>query len=239
MNKHNLPPDYIPRLERTYDDKMAQQQIYGKFINTRAGLVYHAFHPGRHVQETLKTFILPSEHYNKIYVGMDFNVDPMTAVICTYNEYDKSIQVFDEVYLNNSNTFQACEHIRNKYGAYKITVVPDSTSIKRTSNAVDTDYEIIKQYGFDVVWSRNPPKQNRYNCVNKLFNENLIQVDNDCKFLIRDLNLLSHKNQDQRLGHITDALGYLCWHLNPIGVKVPEAKIIDEEDHAKSRKSLY
>jgi PBSX family phage terminase large subunit len=215
-----LPEEFIHSLEATYDPKLLAQELDGSFINLSSGRVYYSFDRAKHT-----TAVKPdtNDYRNQVYVGIDFNVNPLCAVICHYN--NGVLSVFDEIYLENSNTFAAASIIKAKYP--KAIVVPDATGKARKTSSITTDHQILRNAGLNVkVQSTNPSVKDRYNCVNNLiFRGNLIIHDKAVK-TINDLEQLVYDNKDSSLSHISDALGYIAWYLSPLKAPQQESKNI-------------
>ncbi len=206
-NAGNLGTNYIKNLYEQYDPKLAKQELEGQFINLSEGKVYYFFDREKHVQ--------PIQYNNELLTyGIDFNVDPMCAIV----SYKKNnvLYIIDEIYLRDSNTFAVAEKIKTSYPSVRKEVVADSTGDKRRTNAKNTDHEILRRYQLDVVKFKNPYVKDRYNNVNRLLSQNRIVIDPKCKKLIEDLEQLVYENQDDMLSHISDALGYVAWHFEPL-----------------------
>ena len=208
----HLPEGYLDSLIAQYDKKMILQELEGEFVNINSGQIYHAF-DREHCVKDLPRKNLP------IWVGMDFNVNPMTAVFAEI--WDDTIYIFDEMFLLSSNTHKMREEIKKKYGVRGINIVPDGTGkALKTSSAGVSDHVLLKEYfGYNsIIDSANPYRQDRFNCVNNLLEKYRILINPKCKMLIKDLEQVTHNNDDKMLSHISDALGYLCWRLFPITI---------------------
>ncbi len=214
-NIGNLTQNYYKVLIRQYDSRLAIQELEGGFINLNVGKVYHAFDRELHVKKV-------SHEHAIVYVGLDFNVHPMCGVYCV--QRDGVIQVVDELYQEDSNTFKAAKEILTKYPWYDIRVIPDSTGNTRVTSAKqkDTDHQILRDANLKVEKVRNPVVRDRQNNVNRLLEQNKLVISPNCKKLIADLEKLGHDNKDDMLEHISTALGYACWHLQPM--KKPKRK---------------
>jgi PBSX family phage terminase large subunit len=212
-NKH-LPDGYIASLMDQYDQKLYQQELEGEFINVTQGRVYYAFDRTIHVQE------IKDDGKSTLYVGMDFNVHPMTAVVFQF--YDNTFYIIDEFYLENSNTPEMCRELVRKYGE-GLSIIPDSTSDKR-STSVTTDFEIIRGHNLNLLSTHNPYVMDRVNNANRLFEQNRVIINPCCKKTINDLEKVSWKTgkneidgiSDKMLTHISDALTYGLWKLAPL-----------------------
>lgn len=207
-NPH-LPEGYIASMAAEYSPKEYQQEVLADFVALSEGRVYHAFDRTEHVRD-----VFPSD-FGAIYVGMDFNVNPMTAVLA--NVTQGCIEVFDEVYLANSNTYAMAEEIRKRYPHRRIIIAPDASGSARKSSSTQSDHEILKSYGFEVQTStRNPAIEDRYNTINGRMRESRISIAPKCLKLIRDLERVEHDKNPSYLTHISDALGYLAWRIFPL-----------------------
>lgn len=212
MDNHHLPAHYIESLMSSYDSKMIRQEVYGEFINLVADAVYYSFDRTKNVR-AFEPLDLP------LRIGMDFNVNPMTAVI-GWVTHD-TIYIWDEAFLTDSNTYKMSEHlIAEGYG--HCDVIPDGTGkALKTSSAGVSDHIILEQYGFDVLASTNPFAVDRHNCVNGLLEKARIVIHPRCVRLIKDLEQVSRGKNDPMLTHISDALGYLAWWSFPIRKERP------------------
>jgi len=203
-----LPEGYIDMLLGSYDSKMIQQEIYGQFLNTVSDAVYWAFDRTKNVREFEKPDL-------PVWIGMDFNVNPMTAIIAFIQ--GDTIFIWDEAYLGDSNTYKMCEHLISR-GFGQSSVVPDGTgkALKTSAHAGISDHLIIEQYGFNLMAATNPFAIDRQNCVNGLLERARIVIHPRCVRLIKDLEQVSRGKNDPSLTHISDAMGYLAWRTFPI-----------------------
>jgi len=208
-NLENIDEDYLKMLAKM-PEKERKRFLEGEFTNDDDGAAYYAFDREKHVRNIPK--------YNgSLFVGMDFNVHPMTAVIGQYIE-DK-FYIHDEIFLENSDTYKMVSELKSR--GYKGTVIPDSTGRNRKTSG-KSDHNILEEAGFKIPHVRNPFVTDRVNNINRLFTDNRIIINPKCKKLIGDLEKVSWKDNkldqktDSMLTHISDALGYLCWKLSPI-----------------------
>ena len=218
-NRH-LPEEYLQMLEESYDSKMLQQERYGHFINVGGGLAYYSFSCERNVKPC------PITNGKPLYIGMDFNVNPMTAVACQY-EGNKT-RVVHEFWLENSNTEEMGKTILAFFGGARgITIIPDSTGANRKTSSTLTDHAILRELGFEVPKVLNPLRRDRFNCVNGRLERGLIEIDPSCTKLIRDMEAFVEADEKKtpQLGHVSDALGYGEWFNFPIDYRgLAEAK---------------
>jgi PBSX family phage terminase large subunit len=208
-NMQNIDDDYLNMLNSMPEDQRIRF-LNGEFNDESDGQVYYSFRRDDHVKDVKR---IPGT----IFIGLDFNVDPLCGVVLQM--IDGKIQVFDELYLNNSDTYKACDElIRRGYKGAR--VIPDSTGRNRKTSGM-SDFDILKQAGFQIESTHNPFVTDRINNVNRLFTNNQIIIDSKCKKLINDLEKVVWKDNkldqktDKYLTHISDALGYACYKLKP------------------------
>jgi hypothetical protein len=169
-----------------------------------------------------------------VYVGSDFNVDPMAWVLC--HKYSDGLDVFDEVWLRNTSTQQTLDHLHKRYGNHRagFRFIGDASGRARktsASTAAQSDYLIIKAdrrfYNASVAYPKsNPAVVDRFASCNALIcnanGERRLLVNPRCKRTIADLNARSYKPGTREpadsgdVGHITDALGYVIHSQFPL-----------------------
>jgi PBSX family phage terminase large subunit len=218
-NLENIDQDYLNLLSKM-PEKERNRFLLGLFNDESDGVVYYSFKREEHVAPVTKT-------NGTLFVGMDFNVDPMTAVIFQF--IDNKIMVHDEIYLNNSDTYKMSAALKAK-GLGGATIFPDSTGVNRKTSGM-SDFQILKEAGFKIESTRNPFVFDRVNNVNRLFQANKIVIDPKCRKLINDLEKVSWKDNkldqsgpNKHLTHISDCLGYACWALDPINPSVAKVE---------------
>jgi hypothetical protein len=157
---------------------------------------------------------------------MDFNVNPMTAVIS--QRAGGQCHVLDEIVLPNSNTQEMMDEINRRYAGREGVVHPDPSAASRKTSAPagETDLTIIERAGWTVY--RNSPYKliDRINSVNAMLlnaqGARRLLISPSCRHLIKAIDALTYKDgtkiPDKRFGltHITDALGYLIMAVFPI-----------------------
>lgn len=220
-NIQNIDEDYI-KLLGSLDEKQRTRFLLGEFGDDSDGLAYYSFNRDLNVKEIDKSF-----HVGQVRIGMDFNVQPMTAVVSYF--VNNIFYIVDEAFLENSDTQKMTIHLIKKKQIG--TVYPDSTGRNRKTSG-KSDFIILEEAGFTVHPTRNPFITDRVNNINRLLAEGRIIIDPKCKKLINDLEKVSWKNEDldqktdKMLTHISDALGYLCWALDPMIEKDRESRTI-------------
>lgn len=210
-NLANIDEEYIKLLE-AMPEKERDRFLNGLFADSDDGRAYYAFDREAAVDPTIRRL------HGQVYVFMDFNVNPMTA--CVASICNDEIHVFDEVFLNNSDTQKMAIELKKR--GYHGTVIPDSTGRNRKTSG-RSDFLILEQAGFRIESVHNPLQVDRVNNMNKLFSDNRIKIHPRCKKLINDFERVSWKDnkldqtgENKMLTHISDACGYGAWRLFPI-----------------------
>lgn len=220
-----LPDGYVETLKGSYDEKIYAQEVLGQFVNIQSGRIYYGFDRKTHVTK------LERSPNHPVYIGMDFNVNPMTATVGQI--YNNIVHIFDEIYLSDSNTNQMAEAIVAKYGT-NVQIIPDATGkALKTSSRGYSDHAILESYGLRVAGGSNPFRMDRYATVNNLFEKRRVLVSDKCVKLIKDFEQVTFKDgsnlpdtKDSSLTHISDAFGYLCWFAFPILPRRSEVKLM-------------
>lgn len=208
-NLENIDEEYLKILERM-PERDRQRFLEGKFSDESDGQAYYEFNREVHV--------MPVKQYpGTVFIASDFNVDPHCSIAMQF--IDGKLKIFKEFFTRNSDTPKAVSNW-SKAGLAGAIVIPDSTGKNRKSSG-QSDFDIIKQAGFQIRSTHNPFVKDRVNNVNRCLKHGLIEIDPSCKKLINDLEKVQWKDNklDQRtdplLTHISDALGYACHSLLP------------------------
>ena len=151
----------------------------------------------------------------RMFWGVDFGVASyMTAVLMCENTQGE-VYVFDEIGLQNSNTFELANVMKTK--APNLPVYPDPAGKARTSNSTKSDHRILQEAGFSVISKKaNPTQKDRLNALNRMLEDATgkvrLFIDPKCKNTIRDLELCTLENgqilKTETLSHFLDGLCY-------------------------------
>ena len=224
----NIDPKFLEKERRTMTKKMFEQEYCASF-ETMSNRVYYNF------DRTLNS-VEPEDWYGKggdLYVGIDFNVNPMTAA-CAVMEKDGGRDVltfFDEVVDRNSDTQALADILKQKFPGCAVRCYPDPTCRKRQTNAVGgvTDMDILKKNGFEVFVPHAPyATRDKFNCVNTRLcdadgSRAVRIVSGTCPelrkawegYTYRD-STKSEPDKTGGLDHISDAAAYLINYVLPL-----------------------
>ena len=210
----------IEQAKRDLDTKTFRQE-YQATWETYSGIIYYGFDMAQNVANVVE----PLDN-NIIHIGIDFNLDPMSAVVAYIK--DGIVNVYDEIQIWSSNTDELCQEIHRRFPGKKIFVYPDPASKQRkTSAGGRTDLSILTNAGFiPKVMSRHMAIRDRVNSVNaKLCSasgQRGIIIHPKCKNLLNSIAKQTYKegtvlpDKTQGFDHMNDALGYLISFLYPI-----------------------
>ena len=219
-----IPVQEIEDAKNDMDEKSFKQEFEASF-ETMSGRVYYAFDRNIHVGQYEFDPNLP------VIVGVDFNVDPMTAVILQQRP-DGEVWLVDEIYLRNSNTVELCDEIERRYWRHmpqnKVSIYPDPAGASRGNTRGESNIDIFREKGFKRVIHRkkHPAVRDRVNSVNRMFMDAnggiKMRVNKTCVHSIASLEQTLYKEGtpevDKKPGveHICDALGYPVEYIYPI-----------------------
>lgn len=211
-NLENIDDEYISAILDKLPERDRARFRDGLFIDGDDGCAYYSFSREENVGEF-------DGCAGSNLVGMDFNVDPMTAVIAKMK--NGKLYIYDEVFQRNSDTFKAAKELKEKTSG-QVYIYPDSTGKNRKTSG-KSDFHILEDcFGDNAIeGTSNPFVNDRVNNLNRLFEEKRIIIHPRCRKLINDLEKVSWKDNklDQKteplLTHISDALGYLAWSVLP------------------------
>lgn len=221
-NLENIDPEYIEEVLSQLGERDRLRFERGEFLDSEDGLIYYAFNRDDHVKEFKK----PA--HVVWWCGMDFNVNPMTACIGWIENdvlyiWDEIFQKGSEIPKGQTATEAAGLSIIKKY-TNRVTIIPDSTGKKKTTNASKSDIQILKNLGFNVKALTNPFRVDRYSAANSALTQMKVVIHPRCKYTIKDFETLAYKEDsdqpdttDPMAGHSTDGATYLIYRtVNPL-----------------------
>lgn len=213
----NVPAEEIESAQRDLDERTFKQEYLANFVNY-SGVIYYNFDRKASMAKAVEADVL--------HIGMDFNLDPMSAVVAVRD--GGTITCVDEIVMYGSNTDEMVDEIKTRYPNKKIVVYPDPACAQRkTSAGGRTDLSILQNAGFVVkVRNKHPAVRDRINAVNSRLKtsdgERHLFVTPKCKQVILGLERQTYKegtsqpDKDGGFDHMNDALGYMVEYLYPI-----------------------
>jgi hypothetical protein len=236
----NVPQSEIDQARRDLDERTFRQEFLASF-ETFAGRIYYAFERAHNVRKYEGT--TP----DILYVGMDFNIDPCSAVIAA--KFGDTLHIIDEVRIFSSNTNEMAQELKTRFPKSKLWVYPDPAGNQRkTSAGGQTDITILANAGFVVKAPRShTPVRDRINAVNSRLCDSTgirhLFVDPKCKYTIEGLERQTYKegssqpDKDSGYDHLNDALGYMIDYLFPVRRDInPELLIPQRWGHSLATK---
>lgn len=213
-----ITAEEIEQARRDLDERTFRQEYEATF-ESYVGRIYYAFDRANIRQFTV-------DQPEQILVGMDFNIDPMSA--CIGIRQGDTLQITDEIRMFSSNTLEMVAEIKARYPASKVTVYPDPASRQRKTSAGGvTDLSILQNAGFRVQAPHShDPVRDGINAVNSRLCDSKgvrhLFVDPKCKYTIESLERHAYKegtsqpDKDSGYDHMTDALRYLVSYIWPV-----------------------
>lgn len=209
-----IPASEIEAARRDMDEKSFRQEFEASF-ETMSGRVYFPFDRAVHVGKYEFNPKLP------IWVGQDFNIDPMSSVIMQ-PQPNGEVWVVDEIVLFGSNTVETCDEIERRYwrDIDKITVYPDPAGGQRQHARGETDLDIFREKKLRRLKYRkkHPMVADRVNAVNRMLKAAdgtiRMKISDRCVHTIKALEQTIYvpgsRDVDKKAGleHAADALGY-------------------------------
>lgn len=215
-----VKPEEIEAARRDMSERQFRQEFEATF-ETFEGRVAWAF------QREFNVLSLPDPDTSVIYVGCDFNINPVTASILVRKGDD--LYAIDEIVLYSSNTNELCDEIKVRYPRSKVWAYPDPAgSARKTSAGGQTDHTILANAGFIVKAPRShTPVRDRINAINARFcdstGERHLFIDPKCKYTIESMEKYCFKegsnslpDKDSGFDHIFDSISYAVDYLFPI-----------------------
>jgi hypothetical protein len=226
----------IEAAKRDLDERTFRQEFLATF-ETYSGRIYYAFDRKDNCQPP------ESVDISMVYIGMDFNIDPMSAVVAV--RQGDNLYVIDEIRMFSSNTTEIVEEIKTRYGKSKVFIYPDPAARQRkTSAAGATDLTILSNAGFIVkAPNAHTPVRDRINAVNSRLKDakgiRHLFIHPKCKYTIEGLERHTYKegtsqpDKDNGYDHMMDALGYMVDYMFPVRRDIdPSTRIPQRWGHA-------
>ena len=214
-----VKPEEIEAAKQDMNERQFRQEFEATF-ETYENRVAWAFDREQHIRE------LPEPDTRVIYVGCDFNRNPIHATVSV--QLGEDIYVIDEISMYSSDTDELADELKNRYPNSKVFIYPDpSGSRKQTSSGGRSDHIILENAGFVVKSPRkHDPVRDRINAINARFrtanSENHLFIDPKCKVTINSMDKHTFKegtgipDKDTGYDHAFDALSYHIAYVFPL-----------------------
>lgn len=219
------------RLLKANPDSYEHVWLGGYFLGGN-GRVYSSFKnkpfPEGNIDESIR------DTGAELYVGMDFNVNPMSAVIAV--KVADECLVLNALEIQTSNTEEMAGELKRRYPNRRIIVCPDPAGKQRKTSAPigQTDYTILQRHGFEVrAPNAAPLVVDRVNNAQQMYDHEgrrRVRVHPDAKPLITALTNLTYKEgtsqPDKSSGydHLPDAFDYLLWQEFNVLTRAPQVR---------------
>jgi hypothetical protein len=236
MDNPFLPDTYVQQLKSTFDSKMIQRMLYGKWVDILGETIYYEYSNANEPDENYE--VNPSY---PIHMSWDFNIGdgkPLSTVF--YQVINDTFHFFDEVVIEGARTESNLEDAANR-GLFEIPTRflchGDASGTHKDTRNNLSDYGIIDKFmtnyqtknGHRLQYARevpasNPRVRNRHNIVNGYLKNSLglvrVKVYSKCKVLREGFRLTKlrkgaeYVEDDSKFyQHITTAAGYaICWY---------------------------
>ena len=216
-NPH-LPDGYIDSMRASYPAQLIEAYLMGEFVNLTSGTIYINF--DRELNNTHITW----DGSEPLYIGMDFNVGKMAAVV--HVKRDGLPIAIDEI-TGVLDTPAMIAVIISRYRDCSIRIYPDSTGGSRKSvDASITDIAVLEEKFLVIADATNPFVKDRIMAMNLKFCDNegnrkyLVNVDR-CPAYADCLEQQvwadnGEPDKTQNKDHSNDAGGYFISYDYPI-----------------------
>ncbi len=214
-----VAPKEIEDARRDLDERRFQQEYEAQFI-TYESVIFYGFTEHNVIKKDI-----PGINNMPLYIGMDFNISPMSAVIGIKS--NDALHIIDEIEIYGSDTFEMVKEIKHRYPDRVYNVMPDATGRAGSTNSVISNHVILKNNGFKLFTDlTNPSVADSINAVNALLRnssgEIRLTIDPQCvrlrECLIKHTYKENTRQPDKNSGfdHLTDSLRYLVFKTFPI-----------------------
>lgn len=226
-----VPLEEIDAARDELDPRVFRQEFLASF-ETLFGRVYGNFSRQIWPLGNIDPHIIDTQR--ELYVGMDFNFNPMSAVVVQM-VFGRP-EVLDAIQLMTSDTEEMAQHLRARYPGRRVIICPDASGqYRKGTNAPfgQTDITILQRHGFEILSEKsNPVVVDRINNVQSNLmagsGYRAVHVHPRCEYLIKALEGLTWKkgtnivDKTTGLDHITDAFGYVLWQMfNVLAKHIP------------------
>lgn len=206
------------------------QEFMAEFVNLLGNAFAHCFSEEKHVVKKGELGLKKFDNGNKnelrtdlpVYLSFDFNENPMTCIASQHPEDKSYIFTRHEFRLEKSDIDELCDIITTKLGGHYFIVTGDKSGSNKTGLQKNLNYYIrIKaKLGLEphqiILPNKNPfISNNRVLCNSLLYRHPALFIHEECKYLIKDLEMVSmtkdgdiDKKSNPALTHLLDGWRY-------------------------------
>ena len=222
-NPH-LDKSFVEDLKSSYHPQLVKAYLNGEFVNLESATVFFEFNRAKHT-----TGVFLPEPKERIVFGADFNVGQCHAVygVVRAGRMGQELHCFAESKV--ADTFSLVTHLQQKYprhlAAGLITCCPDASGSHDSTSSTQTDHEILRAAGVNVVAeSKNPYVADTLAHANVHLRRDLVFLNpTTCHDTVNAAERWSYDSKTLKpskggatdYSHPGDALRYLLWQVFP------------------------
>ena len=219
-----LDPGFVEDLKTKYHPQLIKAYLNGEFVNLESATVFYEYDRQNH-----STGLFVPEQRERIVFGADFNVGQCHAVygVVRPGPGGQQLHCFNESKV--ADTFGLVAFIKDKYprhlAAGLITCYPDASGSHDSTSSTQSDHEILRGAGIQVVAERrNPPVAETLAHANVHMHRGLVLINpTACHNTVNAAERWSYDTKTLKptkggatdYSHAGDALRYLIWQVFP------------------------
>lgn len=213
-----LPDDFIQTMYDIYPERLVDAYINGEFVNMSSFTVFDYFD-----REKNHATIKMTDSDKDVWLGGDFNAGGCVTLSALVE--DNKVYVFGENLAKD--TFETGHYLSASYRDKHLYGCFDATGNKKTSNASQSDLDILADSGVSLMMGQSNPHMNDsiLSVNNALRHRELFIDTKKCPELTKALEQLSWDEVTGKpekfsgpgtIDDYTDSLRYLIWVLKPV-----------------------
>jgi len=179
-NKDNLPPDYIPNLEKL-PKRLKDRHLYGTDSDAE-GLIWDEYNETRH---TVEPFEIPQGWEKGL--ALDHGFRNPTAVIWYAIDFDGTVFIYDEHYERGKPVSYHAEEIKKRN---LFSGICDPSIFNKTQTRKERIFSIADEYldyGITLRPAYKTQEEASLNRVNEFFKQDKIKIFKNCVNTIREV----------------------------------------------------